>query len=82
MASSARGELAPDAVQMPSDRHAIAVVLGSAGYPGKPRKGDVINGCDWSYESQDSGEHTLCRCETFEPFFNGLVPQLEAENAT
>lgn len=36
-------------------------------------KGNVINGCDWSYESQDNKkELILCRVENFAEYYNSL----------
>ena len=45
LASAARGQLQPNALR-PSGEHAVCVVLGAAGYPDTPRKGDVIAGLD------------------------------------
>jgi phosphoribosylamine--glycine ligase len=45
LASAAAGALVPDAVRV-SGRHAVCVVLASAGYPGTPRTGDRITGVD------------------------------------
>ena len=45
LASAAASKLDPSAIKT-SSRHAIAVVLASEGYPGKPRTGDVIEGLD------------------------------------
>jgi len=45
LASAAASKLDPSAVKT-SARHAIAVVLASEGYPGKPRTGDVIEGLE------------------------------------
>lgn len=30
-------------------------------------KGNIINGCDWSFESQDKPEHIISHVSTFEP---------------
>lgn len=46
MASASCGDLAADAVTVPSDRHAVVVVLAAQGYPSKPRKGDAIKGLE------------------------------------
>jgi phosphoribosylamine--glycine ligase len=46
LASAAAGALRPDAARIAEGRHALAVVLAAAGYPGAPRTGDVIRGLD------------------------------------
>src|SRR5262249_42763226 len=46
LASAARGALDPAAISIPPDRHALALVLAAAGYPGAPRTGDRIEGLD------------------------------------
>ena len=43
--AAARGQLRPDSLTT-SARHALTVVLAAAGYPGSPRKGEVIEGLD------------------------------------
>lgn len=45
LASAARGQLDDTAASI-ADRHAVTVVLASAGYPGTPARGDVIEGLD------------------------------------
>jgi len=35
-------------------------------------KGNVINGCDWSYKSQDKKELILCKVENFTEYYNSL----------
>jgi phosphoribosylamine--glycine ligase len=45
LANAAASRLDPGSLQR-SSRHAIAVVLATEGYPGKPRTGDVIEGLD------------------------------------
>ncbi|MCA9627820.1 MAG: phosphoribosylamine--glycine ligase [Myxococcales bacterium] len=47
--SAARGELEPDAVSV-SARHSMCVVMAAAGYPGTPRRGDVIEGLERAAE--------------------------------
>ncbi len=44
LASAARGALEPDLISLPRDRAAAVVILAAAGYPGTPKKGDVIGG--------------------------------------
>ena len=34
--------------------------------------GDIINGCDWSFETQDSGEYTLCKVGGLSEYVDGL----------
>jgi phosphoribosylamine--glycine ligase len=46
LASAARGALASAAAAVAPGRHALAVVLAAAGYPGAPRIGDRIDGLD------------------------------------
>jgi phosphoribosylamine---glycine ligase len=43
--AASRGALEPSLLR-PAPRHAVCVVLAAAGYPGKPRAGDVIGGLD------------------------------------
>ena len=43
LAAAARGQLERDMLRVTRD-HALCVVLAAYGYPGKPRKGDVIEG--------------------------------------
>jgi phosphoribosylamine--glycine ligase len=43
--SAARGQLDETALRV-SNRHALCVVMAAGGYPGTPRKGDVITGLD------------------------------------
>lgn len=45
-ASAARGNLDPSVVTLAKDRHALTVILASAGYPAAPRSGDVIRGLE------------------------------------
>lgn len=49
LASAASGKLDESAASV-SHRHAMAVVLASAGYPDEPRTGDVIHGLDAASE--------------------------------
>ena len=42
--ATARGELAPGVARVRDDGCAVGVVLAALGYPGTPRKGDVIRG--------------------------------------
>ncbi|MGE0321383.1 MAG: phosphoribosylamine--glycine ligase [Polyangiaceae bacterium] len=51
--SAARGQLQPDAVTV-SSRHAMCVVMAAHGYPGTPRKGDVIEGLEQASEVEGS----------------------------
>jgi phosphoribosylamine---glycine ligase len=44
--SAAAGALDPQAVRILEDRHVVVIVLAAAGYPGTPRRGDVIRGLD------------------------------------
>jgi phosphoribosylamine---glycine ligase len=44
LASAARGALDPAAVRVPPDRHAVVVILASAGYPAAPITGQQIRG--------------------------------------
>ena len=46
LASAAAGALSPEAARVAEGRHAIAVVLAAAGYPGAPRAGDAIRGLE------------------------------------
>ena len=46
LASAAAGDLARGAVKVAEGRHAVVVVLASAGYPASARKGDAIDGLD------------------------------------
>jgi phosphoribosylamine--glycine ligase len=46
LASAARGALDPHAATVAEGRHALAVVMAAAGYPGSPRAGDRIEGLD------------------------------------
>ena len=43
--AAARGRLEPDMLRA-SREHALCIVLAAAGYPGSPRKGDVIEGLE------------------------------------
>jgi phosphoribosylamine--glycine ligase len=45
LASAARGELDPGLLAV-SPAHAVCVVLAAGGYPGTPRRGDVISGLE------------------------------------
>ncbi len=45
LADAAQGQLRPDTLTA-GHRHALTVVLAAAGYPGSPRKGDVIEGAE------------------------------------
>lgn len=45
MASAAAGKLDQEAVTV-GDRHAIVVVMAADGYPGSPRKGDLVGGLE------------------------------------
>ncbi len=47
--SAAEGRLESDAVSV-SERHAMCVVMAAHGYPGTPRKGDVIDGLERAAE--------------------------------
>lgn len=46
LASAAQGSLAPSAVRVASERHAVAVVLAASGYPESVRAGDPIDGLE------------------------------------
>jgi phosphoribosylamine--glycine ligase len=46
LASAARGALDTSAIAVAPGRHALALVLAAAGYPGAPRVGDPIDGLD------------------------------------
>ena len=46
MLSCVRGDLANNCPVFYENRHAVAVVLASEGYPGSYKKGMVINGLD------------------------------------
>src|SRR5262249_49945996 len=46
LGSAARGALDGGAVSIAEDRHALALVLASAGYPASPRTGDAIHGLE------------------------------------
>lgn len=52
LSSAARGALEPDALRV-SARHAVCVVLASAGYPESARSGDVITGLDQAEQMPD-----------------------------
>ncbi|MBW2523863.1 MAG: phosphoribosylamine--glycine ligase [Deltaproteobacteria bacterium] len=59
LASAARGQLDPKAVQV-APRHAVVVVLAADGYPHKPRAGDVIGGLEGITEQDPrTGEGAL-----------------------
>lgn len=45
LASAARGALDPGVLTV-SNQHAVCVVLAAGGYPGTPRRGDVLSGLD------------------------------------
>ena len=35
-------------------------------------KGNLINGCDWSYNSQEKKENILCHVNNFANFYNSI----------
>jgi hypothetical protein len=44
-------------------------------------KGNIIDGCDWSYESQDSEDNILCKVESLTTFYENLDGEEEYNRA-
>jgi phosphoribosylamine--glycine ligase len=57
LASAARGALDAGAATVAEGRHALALVLAAAGYPGAPRAGDVISGVPRAAEAVQVAVH-------------------------